>query len=57
MTILYLCLGLAGLFLGGDWLVKGATGIAAAFRVSPLIIGLTVVGFGTSTPVMRIGSA
>lgn len=54
LTILYLCLGLAGLFLGGDWLVKGASGIAAAFRVSPLIIGLTVVGFGTSTPELMV---
>ncbi len=54
MTILFLCLGLAGLFLGGDWLVKGASGIASAFRVSPLVIGLTIVGFGTSTPELMV---
>lgn len=43
----------AGLFflaLGGDFLVKAAVDIAARLGVSPLLIGLTLVGFGTSTP-------
>lgn len=47
-------LGLAGLFFGGDWLVRGACGIARRLRVPPLVIGLTVVGFGTSAPEMLV---
>ena len=54
MTLALLILGLAGLFFGGDWLVKGASGIAQRFRVSPLLIGLTIVGFGTSTPELMV---
>jgi len=46
--------GLLGLFLGGDWLVRGASQIAARFNVPPLIIGLTIVGFGTSTPELLV---
>jgi len=46
--------GLLGLFLGGDWLVRGASQIAARFNVHPLIIGLTIVGFGTSTPELLV---
>lgn len=48
--ILYLMLGLLGLFFGGDWLVRGAVSIAKGLRIPPLVIGLTLVGFGTSTP-------
>ena len=47
-------LGLAGLFFGGDWLVKGASGIARHYRVPPLVIGLTIVGFGTSAPELLV---
>lgn len=42
--------GLAMLAGGGDVLVRGAAGVARRLGVSPLLIGLTVVGFGTSTP-------
>ncbi|HEV7266936.1 MAG TPA: calcium/sodium antiporter [Falsiroseomonas sp.] len=42
--------GLALLVLGGDLLVRGAVRIAERMGVSPLLIGLTLVGFGTSTP-------
>jgi cation:H+ antiporter len=50
MLILQLALGLALLVAGGEALVRGATALAARLGVSPLMIGLTVVGFGTSTP-------
>lgn len=43
-------LGLALLGLGGDFLVRGAVGIAGWLRVSPLFTGLVIVGFGTSMP-------
>jgi cation:H+ antiporter len=47
---LWLIAGLAGLLVGGDMLVRGASGLARAFGVSPLVVGLTVVAFGTSAP-------
>ncbi|HUF85940.1 MAG TPA: calcium/sodium antiporter [Thermohalobaculum sp.] len=50
MLILELGAGLVLLLLGGESLVRGAAGFAARMGVSPLLIGLTVVGFGTSTP-------
>lgn len=42
--------GLVVLVLGADWLVKGAASVARGFRIPPLVIGLTVVAFGTSMP-------
>lgn len=51
MTImLQLFGGLILLVLGGEFLVRGAVQMATRFGVSPLVIGLTLVGFGTSTP-------
>lgn len=54
MDILFLILGLAVLIIGGEFLVKGAVGISSAFKVSPLIIGMTVVSFGTSAPELLV---
>ena len=48
--VLMLILGVTLLLVGGAMLVRGASGIARAFNVAPMIIGLTVVAFGTSTP-------
>ena len=48
--ILLLIGGMAALLLGGDTLVRGATRLALRLGVSPLVIGLTVVAFGTSAP-------
>ena len=45
-----LIVGLIALTLGGDWLVRTASRISQAFGVPPLVIGLTVVAFGTSAP-------
>jgi len=42
--------GGAFLYFGAEWLVRGASGIALASGVKPLVIGLTVVAFGTSAP-------
>jgi len=44
------CLGVLLLLGGGMLLVRGASEIAAAFGISPMIVGLTIVGFGTSSP-------
>ncbi len=50
MTILQLVGGMAGLTIGGELLVRGASKLAAAAKLSPLFIGLTVVAIGTSSP-------
>jgi cation:H+ antiporter len=50
MAWLYLLGGLALLAAGGELLVRGAVRLAERLGVSPLVIGLTLVGFGTSTP-------
>lgn len=50
MTYLLFTVGLAILVAGGELLVRGASAIARAFHLSPLLIGLTIVGFGTSAP-------
>jgi cation:H+ antiporter len=46
--------GLSGLFFGGNWLVKGAARLASSYGVSPVVIGLTVVALGTSTPELLV---
>ncbi|TVQ87053.1 MAG: sodium:calcium antiporter [Chromatiaceae bacterium] len=46
--------GFVGLLAGGELLVRGASNLAAAARISPLVIGLTVVAFGTSAPELAV---
>lgn len=43
-------IGLAGLYFGAGWVVRGAARLARTLGVSALVVGLTVVSFGTSTP-------
>jgi len=50
MDILLVVVGLLALVVGGDLLVRGAVQAAERAKVSPLLIGLTLVGFGTSLP-------
>ncbi len=50
MSYLLLLIGLVTLIAGGEFLVRGAVGIAQKFRLSSLVIGMTVVSFGTSAP-------
>ncbi len=58
MTVAMLIVGgLILLILGGDFLVKGASQIASILRISPMIIGLTVVAFGTSSPELAVSLA
>lgn len=54
MDYVYVAVGLVCLFLGGEALVRGSVGIAQRLSMSPLLIGLTVVGFGTSTPELLV---
>ena len=50
ISVLLIVLGIAVLWAGGEVLVRSVTGLAALLRVSPTVIGLTVVAFGTSAP-------
>lgn len=50
MTSISVAAGLVFLFVGGELVVRGAVALAQRYNVSPLVIGLTIVGFGTSLP-------
>ena len=50
LNVILLIIGLALVVFGADWLVDGASGIARRLGVSEFVIGLTIVGFGTSCP-------
>ena len=50
LAILYLVLGLVLLYYGAEALVRGSSSLALRLGLSPLVIGLTVVAFGTSSP-------
>ncbi len=52
-----LVVGGAVLYAGAEWLVKGAAGLARSFGVKPLVIGLTVIAYGTSAPELAVSSA
>ena len=52
--VLRFVVGLAALVIGADLLVRGASRLAVSFGVSPLVVGLTVVAFGTSAPEMAV---
>lgn len=54
MSILYLIGGLALTVLGSNWLVTGASSLAKRLNVSDLVIGLTIVAFGTSAPELTV---
>jgi cation:H+ antiporter len=54
MTGLLLVGGLVTLIVGAELLVRGASRLAAALGISPLVIGLTVVAFGTSSPELAV---
>lgn len=54
MDYLFILVGFVILILGANYLVEGASGLAKRFNVSDLVIGLTVVAFGTSTPEMVV---
>lgn len=55
-NFLMIAAGLAGLFFGGEWLVKGSSRLARSFGISALIIGLTIVAIGTSMPELIVST-
>ena len=51
ITLIFFCvIGFLLLYYGAEWLVKGSSSLARSLGVTPVVIGLTVVAFGTSTP-------
>lgn len=54
IQILILIAGLALILFGANWLVDGSSSIAKRFGISEFVIGLTIVGIGTSTPEMVV---
>ena len=55
--VLLFVVGLTTLTLGADWLVTGASRVATRYGVSPLMVGLTIVAFGTSAPELVVSTA
>lgn len=55
LNAFYFGLGLLGLYFGAEWLVSGAARIARRLGTTPLVIGLTVVAFGSSAPELLVG--
>ena len=54
LHILLCLVGFVLLYYGADWLVKGSSSLARSLGVTPIVIGLTVVAFGTSTPELLV---
>jgi cation:H+ antiporter len=54
IPLLLLVVGFVALILGANWLVNGATSVGIRAKLSPLLIGLTIVAFGTSLPEMIV---
>ena len=50
VQVLLLILGFVLLYFGAEWLVKGSANLARSLGITPIVIGLTVVAFGTSSP-------
>ena len=54
LQVVLLIVGFALLIKGADWLVDGASSVASNFKVSKLLIGLTIVAFGTGAPELAV---
>ena len=50
IQIILCALGFCLLYYGADWLVRGSSSLAGSLGITPIVIGLTVVAFGTSAP-------
>ena len=54
LTIVSLVVGTVCLVFGAEWLVRGASTVATKLGVAPIVVGLTVVAFGTSAPELAV---
>ena len=54
LVYIAICLmGFVLLYFGAEWLVKGSSSLARSLGITPIVIGLTVVAFGTSAPELQ----
>jgi len=56
VSVLLIIVGFLGLIFGANWLVDGASGLAKKYNIPDLVIGLTIVAFGTSAPELVVNS-
>lgn len=56
ISIVLLLAGLVALYFGAEWLVRGGASLAINMGVTPLLVGLTVVAYGTSTPELVVST-
>lgn len=56
LTAFYLLIGFAALYFGAEWLVRGSASLALRLGLAPLLVGLTVVAWGTSTPELIVST-
>lgn len=56
LNSLLVIVGIAILYWGAEWLIRGSAQVARAFGVKPLVVGLTVVAYGTSAPELAIAT-
>jgi cation:H+ antiporter len=56
IDIARLLAGIAILYLGAEWMIRGSSALARAFGVKPLVVGLTVVAYGTSAPELAVST-
>jgi len=56
LDVARLIVGIAVLYWGAEWLIRGSASVARAFGVKPLVVGLTVVAYGTSAPELAVST-
>ena len=56
LDVAKLLAGIAILYWGAEWLIRGSAAIARSFGVKPLVVGLTVVAYGTSAPELAVAT-
>jgi cation:H+ antiporter len=54
--VVQLIIGIGVLYWGAEWLIRGSASVARAFGVKPLVVGLTVVAYGTSAPELAVST-
>jgi cation:H+ antiporter len=54
LNLVFIIAGIALLYYGAEWLVGGSCNLALRFGLSPLVVGLTIVAFGTSAPELAV---
>lgn len=54
LAVIFLVIGVASLYFGAHWLVQGSVALALRMGIPPVIVGLTIVAFGTSSPELLV---